>query len=194
MKKILLILFFIPLTTNLFSQIEIIQKIWTEYDKTKKIAQQQLDGDISKDYFYFEINQNLPALGQKTEKYKLFYNLVEELDDDDFYEQNIKYVTKSYKVCDTNYTEEYLFDDKENLIYYFYKEKSNNCKEIRIYFNNKNLLRISETTFSGDNCQNLYSQVEYVSKNLPDYYKNKLVEINSDVIFIINIFDKFKTY
>lgn len=188
------------LSFGLFSQNPVIMKIWQTYNTAKTNVQAQINGDIPEDHYQFILNQNLPAIGPQTITYDYYFSLVDKYDDPDYYDQNeeffdqeVYFVEKTYNVAANEFHEEFLFEN-EKLIYYFYKENSGNCYEIRIYFNNNKMVRFSKTNLNSDNCEDITSQVEYGINNLPDDYNATIEKAQEDAIYIIKIFDFMNAY
>ncbi|MBN2663725.1 MAG: hypothetical protein JXR68_08760 [Bacteroidales bacterium] len=193
MKKFCLLFLSSLLSISLISQNPTVMKIWQTYNTAKSTIEAQQNGDIPEDHYKFILNQNLPAVGPQTITYDLYFSLVEQYDDDDFYEQEINIAQKSYNIAGREFTEEYLFED-EKLIYFFYKEYSDNCREIRIYFDNEEVVRFSETILNYNNCEDIISQVEYNKTNLPSDYDETVQTALSDANFIVKIFILFNVY
>lgn len=170
---------------NIHAQSKIILNIWNQYEQIKK----QIEKNNNKNIFTLELNQEIPGTGQKNEKYKIYFVMTEEYDDDDFYEQNIKYVTKKYHVPDTNYTEEYLFDKNEKLILYTYKQQK---KQQKIYLYNENIIRIDEIIL--DEKKNIKSHASYTKENLKGKFLKTKEKIHENSYFLIQIFNSLKTY
>ncbi len=193
MKKTLLIYIYILFAISVFSQNSIVFKTLTEYNSVMRHINAQKNGDIPDNHYQFILKQNLPAVGEQTINYDIYFSLDDSYDYDDFYQQNINYAEKNYNISDKKFHEEYLYQN-DTLIYYMYKENFEGLKEIRMYFSNGKIVLLSETTFDKDNYDNIISQKDYKKSNLPDDY-NEIVELaveNSK--FIVNIFKKFKVY
>lgn len=82
------------------------------------------------------------AVGQFRETYKFFYKTT----GDSMYPETLVMVVVERKVSDRSYTEEYLFNEKGALVFYFQKAENDTSvpAERRVYFNLGKAIRIVE--------------------------------------------------
>jgi len=193
MKKFSVLFLSLFFSISAFSQNATVMKIWSKYDVAKSIIDAQKNGDIPDDHYQINLNQNLPAVGPQTISYDMYFSLADNMDDDDFYDQKLKITEKSYNIAGNSFYEEYLFENGK-LIFFFYKEKFNNCREIRVYFSQEDVVWLSETNFDEDDCQNIISQVEYSNKNLPADYNESIENAIIEAKIIMKLFNMFKVY
>lgn len=194
MKKIILLFFLLGFNFSfVFSQNDLIQKIWKKHSKAINYVEQQKKGNIPKNHYTIKLNQNLPGIGQQLIKYDFYFSLLEELDDPDFYEQSLFFVKKSYNISAQNYYEEFLFEN-DTLIYFMKKEKFGKYREIRCYFNRGVFFRFSESFFKEKDPEMIVSQKEYSNKNLPQEYEKIIEDIKIKTDFIFDIFNYFAVY
>lgn len=180
---------------NVIAQNDVMQKIVKLYTEAKDIVQQQKNEDIPIDCFTYILNQNLPAIGQQTIKYDMYFTLDNNEDngDEPTYLQTLKLVEKSYNIAAGKFYEEFLFD-KGELVFYYGKEIYINCNEIRMYFDNKSLIKMKVTTFDADSCKTILNQETFTNKNVPSEYKDEITKQMAEANFIQNLFEASKTY
>ena len=137
MKKTYIInILFIFLSINVYSQNNDIKKIRERY---KSI----INEDIT--YHELKFNSVLPAIGPKHTAIKFYYESRQKNPEEDPYEMDSRIIKIEIKYnisAHSHYLVEYLFDNKEQLIFYFDKvEGMFDNYEKRYYFKDKKLIR-----------------------------------------------------
>lgn len=153
MKNILLALFLtIIAAPALFAQsadrtVEKIRAYYTEVSEKAKAAETEDDQGEFGDLVMNELVINKRghqwrAVGQFRETYKFFYKTTGE----SMYPETLVFVSVDKKVSDRAYTEEYLYNEKGALLFYFQKAENDEAVpgERRVYFNLGKAIRIVE--------------------------------------------------
>lgn len=149
MKFLLSLLLSIALNTMIFAQDHIINEIKNEYYSVTE------DND---NYNYHDLSMNfiLAAVGEKTKTIRYYHESVQADPERDPYDMNfsLKKVEVKYNVSASNfYTNEYLYNNEGQLIFYFNKaEGSYENHEKRYYYHNNKLIKciIKETDEIGN--------------------------------------------
>ena len=98
-------------------------------------------------YYHLHVAQNLPGTGPHHENVRMYYGeLPSEEEGDPFPPHYLSFVTSKYNFAAREYYEEYLYDDKGQVMFiYAYTPNEDLTKilEFRLYFDGKRLLRLN---------------------------------------------------
>lgn len=200
MKKIMFLLGLVLFFIETFSQESEIKFIREQYSKAQENIGYQRDSLIPLDNIKITLNQNMPAIGQQTFDYNFFFTLEYSEEVDGEYFHQLYFATKSYNIAASYFSyEEFLFNEKEELIFYFLKYRSGYepefNREIRCYFNNNKLIKITvkEAPFENDDESELvFKQVYESTSKVPDNFKEDYDNLFSTLENIKDIYHKFK--
>ncbi len=119
-----------------------IKKIRSIYNEVK-----QFEEGIGNEHFHHDIILNTmhSVIGLQTTKIRFIYDSMQVDPEEDPYHlsHQLRKVIVRYNIsASANYLIEYLFDEKQNLIFYFWQEKTMETNETRCYFYKKRLIRV----------------------------------------------------
>ena len=106
------------------------------------------------EYFDLHVVQNLPATGPHHENIRMFYGELEPEEEGDPYPPHyLRFVTAKYNFAAREFYEEYLYDNKGQVMFIFCKtpeinDDMSSC-ELRMWFDGKKLLRFKADTYTG---------------------------------------------
>ena len=104
-------------------------------------------------YYHLHVSQNLPGTGMHHENVRMYYGeLPSEEEGDPFPPHYLSFVSAKYNFAAREYYEEYLYDDKGQLMFiyaYTPNEELTRMLEFRLYFAGQRLLRL-DVKASGD--------------------------------------------
>ena len=147
MKKIILIIVGIIFSLQIFAQEEAVKEIKTRYY------------EVNEDNFYIHsltFNSMKAAIGMQTTDVKYYFFSWQKDPETDPYllDYSIAKIEITYNIsASMNYTIEYLFDENENLIFYFYKAEGMwENEESRYYLEKDNLIKctVNKTIETGE--------------------------------------------
>jgi hypothetical protein len=151
MKNTLFALFVLLLTISVISAqatdktVEKIRAYYNEVSEKARVAETDDDQGEFGDLIMNELVINKRghqwrAVGRFRETYKFFYKTWGE----SMYPETLVMVTEDRKVSDRSYTDEYLYDEKGALLFYFQKAKNDTevPAERTVYFNLGKAIRI----------------------------------------------------
>ena len=157
MKSVLSLIFIILINSSLFAQDDIIEEIKGQYYSVT---------ENDEDYYkYHDITMNfiLPAVGEKTKTIRFYHESSQADPERDPYDMNyslIKVEVKFNISASSFYTYEYLYNNKGQLIFYFYKvEGAYDNYQKRYYYNNENLIKCIVKGSNEDGETNDYAKI-----------------------------------
>jgi len=200
MKKIIFLFLIISIFFQIsFSQEAEIKKIRELYKTAQENIGYQRDSLIPFDNLKITLNQNMPAIGQQTFDYEFYFSLEYSEETEGEYFHQLYFATKSYNIAASYFSyEEFLFNDKGELVFYFIKYSSGYepefNREVRCYFQNEKLIKINvkEAPLNYDDENPIFNQIYENSNVVPDYFKEDYSYILSTAEEIKNIYNKFK--
>lgn len=153
MRNIFLLpLLLVILASGVFAQsdsstVSIIDKTYSEVSAKAKVAETDDEQGQYGELFVNQISINSRdhqwrAVGVYQPVYKFFYRSGEE----DLYPETLVMISAGRKVSDRSYSEDYLFNEKGALVYYFQKAENDEQMpaERRIYFSAGKAIRVIE--------------------------------------------------
>lgn len=160
MKRVVLsLLFFVTwvLTASAQNSIQSIRKAYQEVHEM--IDKMTPKGDISwempPEFYDLHVVQNLPGTGKHEENIRMFYGYLEsEEEGDPFPPHYLRFTTAKYNFAAREYYEEYLYDDKGQVMF-IYAIMADVIigelipYELRLYFDGERLLRFTAKKYDG---------------------------------------------
>lgn len=160
MKRVVLsLLFFVTwvLTASAQNSIQSIRKAYQEVHEM--IDKMTPKGDISwempPEFYDLHVVQNLPGTGKHEENIRMFYgDLESEEEGDPFPPHYLRFTTAKYNFAAREYYEEYLYDDKGQVMF-IYAIMADVIigelipYELRLYFDGERLLRFTAKKYDG---------------------------------------------
>lgn len=196
MKTISILITIISFVVSVEAQNTDIAFIQQKYKEAKSIISSMEANEIPMDFYTFVLNQNLPAIGQQTITYKLYFKLEEISNIDSVfpYQQTLIFATRQYNIAASVFAyEEYLFD-KNQLIFVFVNEKTETCLQQRFYFKKQNIFLAKISKFSDIDCKQLLEEAKFESKKIPIETQQIIEEKKAIANIILSIFNTFKAY
>lgn len=139
------------LTASAQNSIESIRKAYQ--DVHQMIAQmtpkEDIGSEIPPEYFDLHVVQNLPATGLHEENIRMFYGELEPEEEGDPYPPHyLRFATAKYNFAAREFYEEYLYDDKGQVMFIYAITPDVNLGELmpyelRMWFDGKRLLRFT---------------------------------------------------
>jgi len=149
--------------------IESIRKTYADVKESVAMMSDDFPSEgIPAEYYHLRVAQNLRATGPHTEDIRMYFNEVEQDEDEDWNPYPfhwLRLVTAKYNFAVRQFYEEYLYDDKGQVmfIYAITPEVGDDMipYELRMWFDGKRLLRFTAkkaevTVFSGTTIPELY--------------------------------------
>lgn len=131
-----------------------IRKVYQEQKEEIARMSENFPGDGTPPvYYHLHVSQNLPGTGMHHENVRMYYGeLPSEEEGDPFPPHYLSFVSAKYNFAAREYYEEYLYDDKGQLMFiyaYTPNEELTRMLEFRLYFDGQRLLRLNVKA-SGD--------------------------------------------
>ncbi len=197
MKKIVLINILMCSCFLLNAQNSHISKIRSDYSEIQKSIQNQRT-DIPKNDISIIQNQNVAGIGEQKIEYKFWFDIIY-YDSDDM-KHRLDFATRKYHIAASVYSyEEFMFDNAGNLSFYYIRLNSEYEKidyEIRLYFNNKKLIKViaKELQPNGNrrkssDYKKTFESADKVPNYFSDNYKN-LPTLAKDIKNLFYIVDE----
>ena len=160
-------------------KVEQIRKIYNEI--SSKIEATEKDKESGKtsslavnELIVNKLDKSWAAVGNYRVTYRFYYK---NRDEEPYPNQLVK-VTKTTESAARKYYEEFVYDETEALIFYFEKSEDDETpKEVRIYYDQENCIRIIEDSATRDELST--NDKQYVSKGLVSSEKIEQVFRNS---------------
>ena len=159
MKKNVVVLLLYVVAQAAMAQKYTVQSIRERYNAVHEVMQQMTpdkDGEtmLPKEYIDLDVYQNLPGTGGHNERIRLWYGYLEDGDDVIYPPRCLSFATSKYNYAAREFYEEYLYDQKGNLLFVYAKtpdvENSNMYPyELRLWMDGKRLLRFSAKNHEG---------------------------------------------
>lgn len=137
-------------------------------------------------YFDLRVVQNLPATGPHQENIRMYYGELESEEEGDPYPPHyLRFVTSKYNFAAREFYEEYLYDDKGQVMFIYAITPDVTSGdiipyELRMWFDGKQLLRFnakknngSMTDFNISTLKKGSFKDEYTGKTIPELYQNE---------------------
>lgn len=138
------------------------------------------------EYFDLQVVQNLPATGGHKENIRMYYGELEPEEEGDPYPPHyLRFVTAKYNFAAREFYEEYLYDDKGQVMFIYAITPDVTIGEIKFYelrmwFDGERLLRFTakkvEEPFVYDDFSSLRKATfkeEYSGTTIPELYQNE---------------------
>ena len=157
-------------------------------------ANQIRTNNSSTDCYTVEQNHTLPDVGQQKVVYKIYFKTI--LNDDIYkpYEQKINIVEKKYNQSKNNFSEEYLFDENNNLLFFFRKENFGEFREFRFYFNDTKVEKLTITYFDAETGKKMQKMENYSMQQISEKFIKDVEYSISETNKIFNIFNAIKIF
>lgn len=195
MKNLIVLLLLFSSIFPIFSQTDALKNIRQQYSDVHRDIKAQKNEDIPKNHAQIIINQMMPSIGAQTIEYNFYFSLVEPVDDYSF-DHYLSFATRKYNVAQSLFVyEEFLYDSDGNLIFYFDKELSQNCTELRCYFENNKLFKVlyKVADLEANKCPDAskYKTILNSKNELPeDFSLNVIKSSADDILTIYRLLDK----
>lgn len=137
-------------------------------------------------YFDLRVVQNLPATGPHQENIRMYYGELESEEEGDPYPPHyLRFVTAKYNFAAREFYEEYLYDDKGQVMFIYAITPDVTSGdiipyELRMWFDGKQLLRFNAKKYNGSMTDFNISTLkkgsfkdEYTGKTIPELYQNE---------------------
>jgi len=190
MKNFFLLLIFTFSVILSNSQTQSIQKIWQVYEQANEIRNKNSNSD----FYIVEQNHTLPEVGTQKVFYKIYFKTLLNDNIDKPFEQKINIVEKKYNQSKNNYSEEYLFDENNNLLYFFRKENYGQYREFRFYFNGEHVEKLTITYFDAETGKQIQKVENYTSQQANNLFIKEIEYSKNEKSKIFNIFNALKIY
>ena len=138
-------------------------------------------------YFDLRVVQNLPATGPHQENIRMYYGELESEEEGDPYPPHfLRFVTAKYNFAAREFYEEYLYDDKGQVMFIYAITPDVTSGdiipyELRMWFDGKQLLRFNAKKYNGPmtylNISTLKKgpfKDEYTGKTIPELYQSEV--------------------
>ena len=167
-----------------------VESIRKEYQNVHEWMAQMGDNfpsdGIPPEYFDLRVVQNLPATGPHQENIRMYYGELESEEEGDPYPPHyLRFVTAKYNFAAREFYEEYLYDDKGQVMFIYAITPDVTFGdiipyELRMWFDGKQLLRFnakkyndSMTDFNISTLKKGSFKDEYIGKKIPELYQNE---------------------
>ena len=167
-----------------------VESIRKEYQNVHEWMAQMGDNfpsdGIPPEYFDLRVVQNLPATGPHQENIRMYYGELEsEAEGDPYPPHYLRFVTAKYNFAAREFYEEYLYDDKGQVMFIYAITPDVTFGdiipyELRMWFDGKQLLRFnakkyndSMTDFNISTLKKGSFKDEYTGKKIPELYQNE---------------------
>jgi len=175
------------LTVNAQNTVESIRKAYQNVKK--EIAQMSenfpLDG-MPPEYYHLRVKQNLPATGGHEENIRMYYGeLAPEEEGDPYPPHYLHFATSKYNYAAREFYEEYLYDDKGQVLFIYVLTPDVNLSEmvpyeLRMWFDGKRLLRFNAKKFDStltyidiETLKQGSFKDEYTGKTIPEKFSDE---------------------
>ena len=187
MRKIIAAIAFLALSALAAEAQNTIESIREAYAGVKECISMMNDSfpaeGIPPEYYHLHVAQNLPGTGGHREDIRMYYNEVEQEEDENwtpYPDHWLRLVTAKYNFAAREFYEEYLYDEKGQVmfIYAITPDVSDYVVpyELRMWFDGKRLLRFTakkaEVTepFDYENLNSFKYKEEYSGTTIPELY------------------------
>ena len=205
MKKIVLFLLLMVASQMGWAQhtIESIRKTYADVKESIAMMSDNFPSEgIPAEYYHLRVAQNLRATGPHTEDIRMYFNEVEQDEDEDWNPYPfhwLRLATAKYNFAVRQYYEEYLYDDKGQVmfIYAITPEIGDDMipYELRMWFDGKRLLRFTakkaEVTipFDYDNLSAFKYKEEYSGTTIPGQYSSETDRLKDRAQHLLKMFE-----
>lgn len=190
MRKIIAAIAFLALSALAAEAQNTIESIREAYAGVKECISMMNDSfpaeGIPPEYYHLHVAQNLPATGGHTEDIRMYFNEVEQDEDENwtpYPDHWLRLATAKYNFAIRQFYEEYLYDDKGQVmfIYAITPEIGDEMipYELRMWFDGKRLLRFTakkaEITqpFDYEDLSSFKYKEEYSGTTIPEQYRGE---------------------
>lgn len=178
------------IATSAMAQKYTVQSIRERYNAVHEVMRQMTpdkDGEtmLPKEYIDLDVYQNLPGTGGHNERIRLWYGYLEDGDDVIYPPRYLSFATSKYNYAAREFYEEYLYDEKGNLLFVYAKtpdvEHSDMYPfELRLWFDGKQLLRF--------NAKNHEAKEVYTGTDIPEKFKSEVNRIKDRGAQLLEMF------
>ena len=189
MRRIFITLTICLAATSAMAQ-QTVQSIRERYNAIHEVIQQMTpdkDGEtlLPKEYIDLDVYQNLPGTGGHNERIRLWYGYLENGDDVIYPPRYLRFATSKYNYAAREFYEEYLYDEKGNLLFVYAKtpdvEHSDMYPfELRLWFDGKQLLRF--------NAKNHEGKEVYKGTKIPENFQSEVNRVKDRGVQLLEMF------
>ena len=159
-----------------------------------------IDG-IPPEYYDLHVVQNLPATGLHQENIRMFYGELEPEEEGDPYPPHyLRFVTAKYNFAVREFYEEYLYDDKGQVmfIYAITPDVGDDMipYELRMWFDGERLLRFTAKKIEGEldyidiaSLRKATFKEEYSGKTIPEMYRLETDRCRQRALRVLTTFE-----
>ncbi len=190
MKKTVVTLLLCVVAQAAMAQKYTVQSIRERYNAVHEVMQQMTpdkDGEtmLPKEYIDLDVYQNLPGTGGHNERIRLWYGYLEDGDDVIYPPRCLSFASSKYNYAAREFYEEYLYDQKGNLLFIYVKtpdvEGSNMYPyELRLWMDGKRLLRF--------NAKNHEGKDEYTGTKIPEQFQSEVDRVKDRGAQLLEMF------
>ena len=170
------------LTANAQNTVESIRK---EYQDVQKWIADMLDekSETNPEYYDLHVTQLLPGTGTHEENIRMYYTEEEpdyESEEFTWHPHHLRFATAKYNFAACEYYEEYLYDDKGQLMFVFAitVNVDDHPYQLRMWFDGKRLLQFTAKQITDEPCDGRIkdllkanAKMVYSGTNIPEKYQ-----------------------
>ena len=136
-----------------FAQGNTVESIRQTYADVRQHINQMMNDEWPREYYHIDTYENLPATGPQKEDIYMYYGFIEGNEEDIYIPHYLQFLTMKYNYSIREFYEEYLYDKKGNLLFFFVQSPDiidDKVSQVRAWFDGQRLLRfaVSETDFN----------------------------------------------
>ena len=142
---------------------------------------------IPPEYYHLRVLQNLPGTGGHEENIRMYYGELESEEEGDSYPPHyLRFATAKYNYAAREFYEEYLYDDKGQVMFIYVLTPDVTLGEVwpyelRMWFDGKRLLRFNAKKFDGtatyfdiNSLKEGSFKDEYTGKTIPEKFSDEV--------------------
>ena len=176
------------LTASAQNTIESIRKTYQSVKEGIALMSEDFPSDgIPPEYYHLRVLQNLPGTGGHEENIRMYYGELESEEEGDPYPPHyLRFATAKYNYAAREFYEEYLYDDKGQVMFIYALTPDVTLGEVwpyelRMWFDGKRLLRFnakkfdsSLTYFDIETLKQGSFKDEYTGKTIPEKFSDEV--------------------
>ena len=190
------------LSTEAQNTIESIRKEYQGVKEWIALMSEDFPSDgIPPEYYELHVVQNLPGSGPHHENIRMYYGELESEEEGDPYPPHfLRFATAEYNYAAREYREEYLFDNKGQLLFIYILTPGvtysmETVHELRMWFDGDHLLYFTAKKAEGMDYIDLETlrettfHEEYSGDTIPDIYLNETTRCQHRAIRLLGMFE-----
>ena len=204
MKNILTLFLCLSWALTSFAQ-NTVESIRKEYQGVKEwiaLMSEDFPADgIPPEYYELRVLQNLAGSGPHRENIRMYYGELESEEEGDPYPPHfLRFATAEYNFAAREYREEYLFDDKGQVMFIYVLTPDvtysmETVRELRMWFDGDRLLRFTAKKAEGldyidlETLRKTTFKEEYSGTTIPDLYLNETTRCQHRALRLLGMFE-----